>query len=460
MRFVPIAAFALAASMPFPLAAAQPAPAPGPREIAAQVARAVDENYFDAARGHSIAEGLRARAQSGAYDRLVDPLDLATALSAYLHPYDGHFTVVYRPDAGSLPGELRRVGPGPGPGPGPGGPRPGSGPGPGPGLVPTPGPGSPAARQNYGFVHTEMLPGGIGYIAINQFSPIDPQVPDDPARMAADAALQSVAGARAIILDLRDSRGGAPAMVAYLASYFVPANAAIFNIFHTRGASGSEAPVGDPTGPRRLDTPLYILVNGGTGSASESFPYTLQAARRATIVGEPTNGRANPGGFLRVAGGFAVFVSGGSPENPITHTNWEGTGVQPDVAIASAGALMRAQDVALQRLLDSNPQGPDATELRWLLTDRHAPTPALRAADLQAYGGSYGEEASITSENGALVLHQGRRAAMLRSLSPDLFVSTLDPLLHARFERQSGRVVALVLVTPRGPIARFSRAAP
>src|SRR5689334_14601847 len=69
---------------------------------------------------------------------------------------------------------------------------------------------------------------------------------------------------------------------------------------------------------------------------------------------------------------FAVFVSGGSPENPITHSNWEGKGVQPDVAVPSADALTRAEDQALQRLLNAAPQGPDATELRWLLADMHA----------------------------------------------------------------------------------------
>jgi len=440
MRFTSVAAaFAVfAAAVP---ALAQPAPPPSPRAVATEVAQAVDQNFFDPARGHSIAEGLRAHAQAGDYDRLADPLDLATALSAYLHPYDGHFTVVYRPEIGTLPGEQ----------------PPGGRAGPGAGPRGAPGLQGAVARQNYGFVHTEMLPGGIGYIAVNQFAQIDPGARDDPARMAADAALQSVAGARAIILDLRDSRGGAPAMVAYLASYFVPANAPIFNTFHTRGAAGSEAPVGDPTGPRRLDVPLYILVNGGTGSASESFPYTLQAARRAVIVGEPTNGRANPGGFIRVSGGFAVFVSRGAPENPITHANWEGRGVQPDVAVASADALARAQDLALQRLLDADPQGPDAAELRWLLADSQARAPALRAPDLAAYAGSYGEEASISSENGALVLHRGRRAATLRPVAADLFVSALDPLMHARFERQGGRVVAVTLLTPMGPAARYTR---
>ena len=64
MRFASVAA-ALAASALFSPAAAQQTPAPNPREIAMQVAQAVDENYFDATRGHAIAEGLRAHAQSG-----------------------------------------------------------------------------------------------------------------------------------------------------------------------------------------------------------------------------------------------------------------------------------------------------------------------------------------------------------------------------------------------------------
>jgi Peptidase family S41 len=444
MRFVLAAAAALAlAIVTFMLAAsiafaAEPAPSASPREVAADVAKAVDENFFDPARARTIAEGLRANAGRGEYDRFTNPLDLATALSSYLRPFDGHFVVVYRPNE-DLPGAGRPRGPEPRPGPGPG-------------VAPPPNPA--LARQNYGFVHTEMLAGGVGYIEVNQFAQVDARSAADPARKAVDAALQTVAGARAIIIDLRSSRGGAPSMVAYLASYFVPAGANVFNTFYSRNGTGSEAPVADPAGPRRLDVPLYILVNGGTGSASESFPYTLQAAKRAVIVGEPTNGRANPGGFIRVAGGFAVFVSGGSPKNPITGKNWEGTGVVPDVAVASAEALDRAHDMALQRLITIVPP-PDAAELRWLIADRQAP--ALRV-DPAPYVGSYGVEASVTAANGTLILNQGRRATPLRPVGNDVFVSLLDPLIHAQFERQGGRITAVMLVTPSGPVARFTRA--
>jgi C-terminal processing protease CtpA/Prc len=66
--------------------------------------------------------------------------------------------------------------------------------------------------------------------------------PDAPGRRAADAAMQLVSGADAIIIDLRDNGGGSPAMVGYLASYFVPKCADIYNSFKSRGPDASGAP--------------------------------------------------------------------------------------------------------------------------------------------------------------------------------------------------------------------------
>src|SRR5690348_16192703 len=79
-----------------PMASAQQsAPAADPRATAAAVAQQVEDNYFNEARGREIAEGLRTRAAHGDYDRFTNPLDLANALTNYLHPFDGHFRVVY-----------------------------------------------------------------------------------------------------------------------------------------------------------------------------------------------------------------------------------------------------------------------------------------------------------------------------------------------------------------------------
>lgn len=409
------------------------------RAAADAIAGLIEQNFYNAERGAAIAVDLRARAASGAFDRFTNPYDLATALTAHLHPQDGHFNVSYRP--------------------------------PGVGSADAAGPPSPdhqraafergqaaAARAHFGYRRVEILPGGVGYILLDQFAGMDATNPADPARRAADAAMALISGARAIILDLRDSRGGSPAMVAYVASHFVAADANIFNTFHSRRGTRTEAPVVEPTNGRRLDVPLYILVNGASGSASESLPYTLQAARRAVIVGEVTDGRANPGGFHPTPQGFAVFVSGGTPINPITGRNWEGTGVQPDIVTASADALGRALALALARVIELGPQGDAIDEARLALEALETPTLALSARALNAYAGNYGER-TMEIVGGRLVMRVGRRPpAVLRAIGEDVFINDANPLGRLRFERDArGRVVAFEVLSPGGPRTRFLR---
>ena len=134
-------------------------------------------------------------------------------------------------------------------------------------------------------------------------------------------------------------------MVGYLASAFVAPGSDIYNTFRTRGVSLSEAPA-RPYATPRTQVPLYVLVDGGTASAAESFAYTLRSAGRAIVVGERSAGAANPGAMIDIGEGFSVFVSDGTPVNPITHANWEATGIAPDVAVASKDALETASRLA------------------------------------------------------------------------------------------------------------------
>ena len=164
----------------------------------------------------------------------------------------------------------------------------------------------------------KVLPGNIGYIDMRGFADFAADGDQAP-RQAADAALALVAGTDALIFDLRDNGGGSPAMVGYLIGHFVPDGAKIYNIFKTRGEPDSdEAPSAPIAGQRRLDTPLYVLTSGRTASAAESFAYTLQAAKRASVVGEASAGGANPGGGAPLGDGLSVFISSGTPINPIS----------------------------------------------------------------------------------------------------------------------------------------------
>jgi C-terminal processing protease CtpA/Prc len=75
--------------------------------------------------------------------------------------------------------------------------------------------------------------------------------------------------------------------------------------------------------------------------------------KRATVIGEVTGGGANPGEVFRINEHFEMFVPMGRAINPITKTNWEGTGVRPDVETPETQALKTAHLAALRKLLEA-----------------------------------------------------------------------------------------------------------
>ena len=403
-----------------------------PRAVTGHVADQIAAHYFDPAKGAAIAAELKAEAAKGAYDRYVQPLDLAQALTARLRPLDAHFNVAWSPNAPPAAGGPPRAGPAQ---------REDS-----------------DRRMNYGFHKVQVLPGNIGLIDMRYFAGFEPKDVGG-ARGAADAALALVAGTDAVIFDLRDNGGGSPALVGYLVGHFTPGGADIYNTFRGRGADTSERPtVAIAPAARRLTVPLYVLTSARTGSAAESFPYTLQAARRATIVGEASGGAANPGGPAQAGDGFSVFISRDRPVNPITKTNWEGTGVIPDVAVPAGDALARAQALALAGLIKAGLPEPAATEDRWALEALAAPPP-VSAEVMAGYAGAYGAR-TVAVEDGKLVIRNGRRPpAVLRPVSTDAFTVEGAPFPYRiKFDRDAqGRVAAMLQMAGDGQTARYAR---
>jgi C-terminal processing protease CtpA/Prc len=104
-------------------------------------------------------------------------------------------------------------------------------------------------------------------------------------------------------------------------------------------------------GKRYLDKEVYVLTSNRTFSAAEEFTYNLKNLKRATIVGETTGGGANPGGSERVGEHFELFVPSGRAINPVSKTNWEGTGVEPDVKSSADDALSTAHALALEKIV-------------------------------------------------------------------------------------------------------------
>jgi C-terminal processing protease CtpA/Prc len=109
------------------------------------------------------------------------------------------------------------------------------------------------------------------------------------------------------------------------------------------------------------------LTSKRTFSAAEEFTYNLKNLKRATIIGETTGGGAHPGGGRRLNAHFQMFVPSGRAINPISKTNWEGTGVEPDVKVPAEQALKVAHIVALNKIIDKEPNAERKEALKGAL---------------------------------------------------------------------------------------------
>jgi C-terminal processing protease CtpA/Prc len=117
-------------------------------------------------------------------------------------------------------------------------------------------------------------------------------------------------------------------------------------------------------GKRYVDKDVYVLTSKQTFSGAEEFTYNLKNLKRATIIGETTGGGAHPGGVFRINEHFQIFIPTGRAINPITKTNWEGTGVKPDIEVAAELALKTAHLAAMKKVLEKNPDERLAEELK------------------------------------------------------------------------------------------------
>ncbi len=216
---------------------------------------------------------------------------------------------------------------------------------------------------NAGFEEVKRLGGNIGYIRFFGF-----QDPKDAER-AIQASMQFVQNTDALIFDIRDNGGGDPETVKMLCNYLFDKPTHINSLLMRRGDKTDivDFKTGTPKG-KRYSNPIYVIVSKRTGSGAEEFAYDLQNQKRATIIGENTWGGANPGGNVRLNDHFMAFIPVGMARNPITMTNWEGTGVTPDVKCDPKESLKLAQIMAIKKLLETA-QGDDINRLKSVLKE-------------------------------------------------------------------------------------------
>ncbi len=224
-------------------------------------------------------------------------------------------------------------------------------------------------RINGGFEKIERLPGNIGYLQVHSFG-----FPD-VARDAAAGAMKFLANTDALIIDVRYNGGGSPEAVRDLCSYLFGPEPVHLNDIYSRTSNTTEEfwTLKEVPAPRYVGKDVFVLCSKRTGSAAEEFCYNLQNLKRVTLIGESTWGGANPGGNVRLSDHYQAFVSTGRAINPITKTNWEGTGVKPDVDCPQDQALKKAQELALEKLLAKETDASMKSNLQRALDELRKP---------------------------------------------------------------------------------------
>jgi hypothetical protein len=303
------------------------------REVVTTALELLRANYVFPERAEAAAVAVESRLAAGEYDNL-DEITLTELLTEHLNEIcdDKHLRV--------------RLGGGPGPHQAP---------------VPEDAPPPDHAEHqfrmrrkgremgNFGIRRVEQLDGNIGYLDIRRVA-----VPDF-AGPAISAAMELVSGTYALIIDLRRNHGGAPDGVVYWCSYLFPGGKGsthLNDIFHAdTGETRQFWTLPYVPGSRYPDRPVYVLCSGETFSGGEDFCYTLQALGRATVIGETTGGGAHPTRGFPISPAIHIGIPFARSVNPVTGTNWQGTGVIPDIAVSSEEAFTVAYREALGHVL-------------------------------------------------------------------------------------------------------------
>lgn len=373
-------------------------------DIIAALAEQIRENYVFPDKGEEAAAMLEKNAAAGEYEGLEGPA-LAMKLTEQLQALtkDRHFAVrAFAPGAGGAPApapmERRRT--------------------------------TPVRR-------VERLNGNIGYVDLRGF-PMRAEVEDD-----IHATMRLMSGADALIFDMRGNGGGDPETVQLVCSYLFAKDKPVhLNSLYFRPANETTEFWTQPEAVRGegfAKTPVWVLTSSYTFSGAEEFTYNLKTRQRATIVGERTGGGAHPVDRFEVADGLAAMIPVGRAINPVTGTNWEGTGVEPDVAVPADKALEKAIELALDALARSDdPQV--ASDAAWVLFDQRVANAPLRLtpAQLDEAAGDYGERQIVRRGEALWYARRGVSARETKMLAAEKDVFALEGVPGFRLELVRG----------------------
>jgi len=310
-------------------------------------------------------------------------------------------------------------------------------------------------RANHGFQEVKILEGNIGYLNLRGFYGVD-----EYSGATAEAAMNFLSNTDALIIDLRQNGGGSPSMIQLITSYLFDSNPVHLNNFYYRPLEEITQTWTLPyvPGNRIPDTDVYVLTSSRTFSAAEEFSYNLRNLERATLVGETTGGGAHPGGTRIATDRFTIWVPTGRAINPISKTNWEGTGVKPHIESKADDALDVAIVTALEKML-TNADEAHKYGIKWTLDGIKAEQTAhsITKDIMNQCIGHFGPRQIFMKDGSLYYQREGNPEYKLIPMKDDLFMIMEIPYFRLQTIKENNEVTALKGLYDSGRTDRNTR---
>jgi len=198
-------------------------------------------------------------------------------------------------------------------------------------------------------VSTRILPSGVGYLRLTQFT----QASSDLVASGLRQLLHD--GARGVVLDLRGNPGGLLEASINITSHFLE-RGVVVTLDSGRGQT--TAYTVRPRDPKYTG-PLVVLVDRGSASASEVVAGALQDTG-TKLVGTRTYGKATVQAVYRFRDGSGLRLTIARYLTPAGR-DIEANGLTPDIEVSSVGAAIGTPDDAqLNRAVAVVQQAADA----------------------------------------------------------------------------------------------------
>lgn len=190
-------------------------------------------------------------------------------------------------------------------------------------------------------IKTDKKSGGIFVIHMNEFSETSP---DDFRKAVAEF---KSSGSQKLILDLRNNPGGFLTAAVDIASWFLKAG----DIVVTEHWSDGKVETYRSRGYQALQsTPIVVLVNQGSASASEILAGALRDQRGAKLVGEKTYGKGSVQELEELPGGASLKITIAKWLTPSGRSINE-NGLDPDVAVTASSTVPEGQDPVMEKAM-------------------------------------------------------------------------------------------------------------